>query len=470
MVNSMKKPSLKLKLSLSFVLVALLLVGSVSLFSNILFQKQFKAYIIRQQNEKNEEAVARISALYDEKTGFDLDALDAAGMRALEEGLILRVSDTTGKVVWDAMTHNHGFCVQMLQSMAQAMQSRYRHFDGAYEESVYPLFSGTGIPAGTVAVGFYGPFYFSENDAQFFRTLNNALIIIGISALALALAVGLYMARRISMPITRTVQATKSIAEGNYDVRTSDSSGTRELMDLTDAVNSLAFRLSEQDQLRRRLTADVAHELRTPLTSLRGHIEAFLDGVLPPDEIHLGSCQDEILRLNRLVGDLERLANLEDGSARLDITAFGLKALIQSVVLGFKAVSLKKGVTLGIHGDDININADRDKLGQVFVNLITNSLRYTTNGGHINITIIDERTAARVLFEDDGAGIPQEHLPYIFERFYRADTSRSKHSGGAGIGLAIVHAIIHMHGGQISAESTPGKGTAFTILLPKKTA
>lgn len=464
----MKKPSLKLKLSLSYVLVALLLVGSISLFLNILFQKQFEAYIIRQQGVKNIEAAARISALYDGINGFDSDALDAAGMRALEEGLILRVSDTTGTVVWDAMTHNHGFCVQMLQSMAEAMHSRYRNFVGAYEETVYPLLWGTDTPVGTVAVGYYGPFYFSENDALFLKALNNALMIIGITALAIALAVGFYMARRISKPITRTVQATKSIAEGNYAVRIHDHSGTRELIELTDAVNSLALRLSEQDQLRRRLTADVAHELRTPLTALQGHIEAFMDGVLPPDEVNLGSCQDEVFRLNRLVGDLERLAHLEDGNAHLEKTAFSLKALVQNVVLGFQATSLQMGIAINILGEDITINADRDKLGQVFVNLITNSLRYTQKGGHINITMIDEGQAVRLLFKDDGEGIAPEHLPYIFERFYRADASRSKSSGGAGIGLAIVHAIICMHGGQISVESTLGEGTVFNIVLPKE--
>lgn len=466
MGTNMKRQSLKIKLTLSYVLVALLLVASVSLFSNVFMQKQFEAYIMREQNKKNQEAVTMISRLYDAtKGGYDAEALDDAGMTALENGLILKVTDASGMVVWDAMVHNHGLCVQMLQSMAETMQRRYRNFEGAYEERTYQLPDEN---AGTVTVGYYGPFYFSENDTLYLDTLNRVLTIIGILSLAFAVILGFYMARRISRPLSLTVDATMKIADGDYTARISDKGSTLEIAHLTNAVNSLAQKLAEQDSLRKRLTADVAHELRTPLASLQGHIEAFLDNVWTPDHDHLSSCHQEILRVNRLVDSLERLANLEDGSALLEKTTFGLKSLAESIILGFKAAYHDKQLSVNVFGDDVQVNADRDKMGQVISNLLSNSIRHTPHGGHIQITISQADDNVRLLLEDNGEGITQEHLPYIFERFYRADTSRSKRSGGGGIGLAIVRAILDMHGGKITAFSTIGKGTQFVIELPQK--
>ena len=466
MGNNMKKQSLKIKLTLSYLLVALLLVAAVSLFSNVFMQKQFEEYIMREQNRKNQEAVTMISRLYDgTKGGYDAEALDNAGMTALENGLMLKVTDASGMVIWDAMVHNHGFCVQMLQSMADTMQRRYRNFEGAYEEKTYQLPDEN---AGTVTVGYYGPFYFSENDALYLDTLNRVLAIIGILSLVFAVILGFYMARRISRPLSQAVDATMKIADGDYTASISDKGSTLEIAHLTDAVNSLAHKLAEQDTLRKRLTADVAHELRTPLASLQGHIEAFIDNVWSPDHEHLSSCHQEILRVNRLVDSLERLANLENGSALLDKTTFGLKSLAESIVLGFKAACHNKQLSIHVLGDDVQINADRDKIGQVISNLLSNSIRHTPHGGHITITISQSGDTVRMLFEDDGAGIEQEHLPHIFERFYRADSSRSKRSGGGGIGLAIVRAILDMHGGKITAHSTLGMGTQFVIELPSK--
>ena len=462
----MKNYSLKLKLSLSYVLVALLLVASVGLFSNFFLRQQFEQYIIRQQDDRNRQAAAQVAAQYQPDSGqYDAHGLDEVGMQALEDGMILKVTDAAGTTVWDAMVHNQGLCVQMLQSMAESMQSRYSNFEGAYEEKSYPVVAD-GQTVGSVAVGYYGPFYFSENDTIFLNTLNTALAVIGVLALAFAVAVGLYMARRISRPIAQTANATMRIASGDYTAKIGDSSHTREIARLTDAVNSLAEKLAGQDAMRKRLTADVAHELRTPLSSLQGHIEAFQDGIWAPDEEHLAACHAEVIRLSRLVKDLERLANLEDGSAVLEKTEFGLKDMISGISLGLRAVCLKKGVDLSVQGEEVVIFGDSGKLGQVVANLISNSLRHTPEGGHIRVNIGQTDNMTLVTVEDDGEGIPPEHLPHIFERFYRADPSRSQLSGGAGIGLAIAKAVVDMHDGRIRVESKPGQGARFEIELP----
>jgi len=461
-----KNHSLKFKLSLSYALVALLLVAAISLFSNVFLQEQFKDYIIRQQNAKNQAAAARVAQLYNADTGtFDAAGLENIGMDALENGLILKVADASGAVVWDAMAHNGGLCLQMLQNMADSMQSRYKNFEGEYEEKTYPVAVGD-ANVGRISVGYYGPFYYSENDALFLGTLNNVLLIVGVLSLILAVLVGLYMARRISGPIAQAVSAAGRIASGDYTAKISDKTGTSEIRQLIDAVNSLSVRLAEQDALRKRLTADVAHELRTPLSSLQGHLEAFLDNVWPPDRENLTNCHGEVLRLGRLVGDLERLANLEDGSARLDATEFDIKQFAEGVALTFRPACQEKHIHIHVQGESALVRADSDKLRQVFVNLISNSLRYTSEDGHILIQVSQADGWIRILVEDDGGGIAGEHLPHIFERFYRADVSRSSRSGGAGIGLAIAWAIIEMHSGHIRAESEPGRYTRFIIELP----
>lgn len=461
----MKYP-LKWKLSLSYALMALVLVASVSLFSNLLLQNQFEEYIIRQQNSKNEDVVSQIAQQYNSSTkGFDPSALETIGMNALESGMIIRVSDTSGNVLWDAMVHNNGLCHQMLQSMAEDMQSRYPDFKGAYEEKNYSLKTDP-VSAGSVTIGYYGPFYYTDNDAAFIDTLNRALFAIGIISLALAVFFGLYMARRISRPIAETIGAAEKIAKGNYKDKIEINSGTIELNRLIASVNSLSSELENQDLLRKRLTADIAHELRTPLSTLRGNIEALIDGIWQPDEKRLLSLHEETLRLSRLVTELERLAQLESENADLNKTKLDLKQLAEKTASSFDTQCLEKNIHMTVTGEAFSVLADSDKLRQVFINLISNSLKYTPNGGRVDIRISGEGELAKIQVEDNGVGISREDLPYIFERFYRADKSRSSLSGGAGIGLAIVKAIVSMHGGEIIVESEIDKGTCITFLLP----
>ena len=461
----MKYP-LKWKLALSYALMALLLVATVSLFSNYLLQNQFEKYIIRQQSAKNEEIVQRIAQQYDAGAkSFPEDSLEAIGMNALESGMILRVCDTRGNVVWDAMVHNNGLCHQMLQNMARDMKSRYPNFQGAYEEKSYPIAAGS-ADAGSVVIGYYGPFYLSDSDAAFLDTLNRALAAIGLISLLLAVLLGFLMARRISLPIERTIGITEKIAKGDYSEKIDIRSNTRELDRLVDSVNSLSCALSSQNLLRKRMTADIAHELRTPLSTLQGNIEALIDGVWEPDKDRLSSLHEEILRLTRLVSGLERLARLENEAAPLQKTPTDLKQLAEQTALNFEAQCLKENIRITVSGEALSVPADGDKLRQVFINLISNSLKNMPDGGEIGIGISQRDKFAQIRVADDGTGISAEDLPYIFERFYRADKSRNSRSGGAGIGLALVRAIVETHGGKISVESEPGKGAQFTILLP----
>ncbi len=462
----MKKYSLKLKLSLSYAVVALLLVASVSLISNLFFRSQFEQYMIRQQEAKNEEIVSQIAQQYAKNPAASREqALETIGVGALERGVIVKVADLSGTVLWDATVHNNGFCRQMLENMAAEMQNRSPNFKGAYEEKTYPLLVGVS-KEGTVSVGYYGPFYYSANDADFINTLNQVLIGVGLGSLLLAILIGVYMARRISDPIARAISAAENIARGNFQDKIHTSSNTLELDRLTASINSLSYELENQEALRKRLTTDIAHELRTPLAALQGNMEALIDGIWEPEKKRFESCHEEILRLTRLVSDLERLAQLENENTALNLTLVDLKELADKAVKNFEGEIVKKQIRLSVSAKSVVLEADADKLSRVFVNLISNSLKYTPDGGKIDLNLFKDGDAAVIELSDSGMGISKEDLPFIFERFYRTDKSRDSRSGGAGIGLTIVKKIVEIHHGKISAESEINQGTKFVIILP----
>ncbi|MDF2632213.1 MAG: hypothetical protein K0Q85_809 [Caproiciproducens sp.] len=460
------KYSLKLKLTLSYALVALLLVASVSLISNIFLRNQFEQYIIRQQESKNEEVVSQIVQQYKKDAKeFPVQALETVGVSALERGMIVKVSNSSGASLWDATVHNNGLCHQMLSDMANNMQSRSPNFKGSYEEKSYPLLI-SGVKEGTVSIGYYGPFYYSNNDAEFINTLNRMLVAVGIVSLMLAILIGIYMASRISSPIAKAIGAAENIANGNYNDKIKITSNTLELNKLIQSINSLSFELENQESLRKRLTADIAHELRTPLAALQGNVEALIDGVYLPSTERFESCHEEILRLTRLVADLERLAQLEDENTVLNKSTVDLKELSEKVLKSFEAELFRKQIKASVSEESVLLTADSDKLRRVFVNLISNSLKYTPDGGRIDIKLSKLKDTVKIDLSDNGTGISKEDLPFIFERFYRTDKSRNSQSGGAGIGLAIVKKIIEIHKGQISVESEIGRGTRFVIVLP----
>lgn len=462
----MKPVSLRIKLTLSFLMVALFSLALVGLFANVFLGRQFENYATARLNQTISNTVEQVTGLY-ARSGerWDVSSLDETGMNLLTDGLILRVADASGTVLWDAQVHNNGMCLRILENMAQNMQSYHANFQGGYEEQSFPaVVDGTAV--GTVTVGYYGPYYFSDTDLQFLSALNRLLLIAGAISLAACILVGTFLARRLAKPITDVISAAGKIASGDYRERLSPKESTTELIALSHSVNSLAASLEEQESLRKRLTADVAHELRTPLTTLQSTVEAMLDGVWTPSEEHLSSCREEILRLTNLVDELGALARYESDTLALNCALFDLHQLAAQTAQNCESGAQKKGVLLTVSGKNTPVFADRDKIGQIIMNLLHNALKFTPEGGSISLEVKTEGNQAILSVRDTGCGIAPEDLPFIFERFYRADPSRTRETGGSGIGLAIAQAIAKAHGGEICAESVVGIGSTFTVMLP----
>ncbi len=460
------KYSLKIKLSFSYVFVALLSVALIMALTNISLDRHFREYVKQNQEQKNRQVVSSISQQYRNNGKWNVDMVENIGVGALENGLIIKVKDERGKVIWDATVHNNGMCQRIIEHMAQNVNSRYPNAKGTYSEIPYPV-NYKFAKVGVVEIGSYGSYYLSDNDLAFINTLNKLFIVVGVFSLLFSLVLGIIMARRLSSPISRVISSAQSIAKGYFSDRISVRSTTNEICQLTSTINNLAETLEKQEILRKKMTADAAHELRTPLATLQSHMEAMIDGIWKADKDRLKSCHDEIIRISKLVGDLDKLAKYESESLVLNKEQFDVSDLIRNIVYNFEAEFKNKEINISFEGVKEEVFADRDKISQVMVNLISNALKYTPHGGEVRVGVKGSKDITEISVKDNGPGIPKEDVPFIFERFYRADKSRNRMTGGSGIGLTIVKAITEAHKGRIEVKSKINEGTEFVVILPK---
>lgn len=461
------KQTLRFKLTAAFLLISLLSFSLIGLFANIIMEKQFENYVINNLDQKRNEIAATLESRYvDWGNKWDLSGLENLGVSALSDGLMLHVSDKDGAVLWDAMTHNSGLCAEMLQTMAGNMEKQHAGFVGGYTEKNYQL-KVNGVAVGNVTIGYYGPYFYTDNDINYLNTLNKLLLLAASIAGILSFILGYFMAKRLTDPILRVIKTADQISEGNFNVRVNEVSSTTEIIELTGAINTLAEDLGKLETLRKRLTADIAHELRTPIANLQSHLEAMIDGIWEPSSERLKSCQEETLRLSKIVSDLGTLARYDGENVILNKECFDISELIRSTTASFEKEYTNKNITLVTDIQERYIEADKDKLAQVMVNLISNALKYTPEGGNIKISTSGDYDEVKISIKDTGIGISKEDLSNIFERFYRADKSRSRASGGSGIGLAIVKSLVEAHGGTISVKSEQGLGSEFVVVLPR---
>jgi signal transduction histidine kinase len=438
---------------------------SIGLAANFLLQRQFDRYLLQEQGRQNKALVNQVVRAYGEDSGWNLALLDKIGMEALENGMIIKVYEAASdEAVWDATQHNRGMCAAMLTEMAEKMQ-KYQGSQGAYEETLYALTS-EGKSIGQLVIGFYGPFFYTDNDVKFLQTLNRLLLGGFVLATMASALFAIYLGGKIAQPLSNVVEQTRRIAAGNYQEKITSPTYIKDLQELSAAVRTLGVDLARQESIRQRMSADVAHELRTPLTTLQSHLEAMIDGVWPTDTNRLVGCRDEVLRLGKLVSDLEVLARAEASEMTYQRASVDLAQVVEKVCSAFADNASHKGIKLTCTPMCQQILGDEGRLYQAVSNLVLNAVKYTDSGGKIRVWLETQGDQAIIAVEDTGIGIEPEDLPLIFLRFYRADASRSRETGGAGIGLSIALAIARAHGGDIRVESRLGQGSCFRLLLP----
>ena len=304
--------------------------------------------------------------------------------------------------------------------------------------------------------------------------LNNlAPVLMG--ATIVSIIAGVLLSRNLSAPLSNLADAARSIGRRNLSQRV-DMRGSQEIQEVAQAFNEMAEDLQQAETLRQNLLADVAHELRTPLTVIQGNLQAILDDVYELDKSEIAQLYDQTRHLSRLVDDLRELAQAEAKQLPLNMVPVDLAELVLDVVAMYEPIAESARIELrtGILGGLPLIKGDRPRLMQCLQNLLNNAIRHTAStplstgpeGGIVTLSIQAEADFLQLKITDTGTGIAPEHLPYVFDRFYRADPARARETGGTGLGLAITRAIIVNHGGEISAQSEGlGKGSKFTVKL-----
>lgn len=460
--------SLKTHLSSTILAIVLTTIIAISFSANIIINRQFTDYVAGQQELKAQIISSTISEQYiSSGRQWDMDYLQAIGMFSLYEGYIIKVYDKDDSILWDAMSHDMSLCNQIMDNISKRMELEYPRLDGEFSSKEYPLIKD-GATVGKVSISYFGPFFLSDNDLSFIQSLNTIFIIIALLASVVSLFVCNAMARRISSPILNTVAAAQKITEGSYEIRLEENSRIQEIKLLESSINQLARSLMTLEMLRKQLTADVAHELRTPISILGSYLEAMNDGIWEATPERLASCQEEVARIGKLVGDLEQLTKIEGDNLRLEKSELDLYILIEKTISAFEAELKDKSLVATIGGSRPLVSADYDRIKQLIANLLSNSIKYSRPDKAIHFELFDTDDTAGFSIRDRGTGIAEEDLPYIFERFYRADKSRNRASGGSGIGLTIVKAIVEAHGGRVTVESKLNEGSVFTVTLPKK--
>ncbi|MDP2813914.1 MAG: ATP-binding protein [Erysipelotrichaceae bacterium] len=459
--------SLRSRLTLSIATVAFVIIAIVISLSNYFINQNFQSYITKQQEATINEIVYTLGQQYNpENQTWDVEYVHTIGMYALYDGYIIKVFNDENQTVWDAEIWDMSACVQVKEDITHQMLSRFPESNGKFSDTDFSI-ELTGNTIGRVNVTYFGPYFYSENDFDFLSKLSSLLFLIALISLLVSILLGSQIAKRMSKPILDTISATGQISKGDYKIRIQDRSNLSEIDNLIESVNQLASSLDKQEQLKRQLTSDVAHELRTPLTTLRITLEAMMDGILEPSLERLKSSFDEVIRITNIVKDLESLAILEDGNLKLELSQVSLVDFSQQVIKKLEHQIEEKEMNISIVGTCSMIMVDAFRMTQVIINLMSNAIKYTQPKGMIRIEFSESEDEVMMKFIDNGSGIPKDELPYIFERFYRADKSRNRLTGGSGIGLTIVKSIINAHGGSIHVQSEPGHGSEFTVRLPK---
>ncbi len=454
------------RLTLAFILITLLGVGSVVLLVDWTAGNEFRRYAMQENLVAPGGLVDQLETYYQTNGswqgaegllnsampgGRGRGAMNGAGMG--RRGMVLTLADANGKIIYDETgTRTNG------------------QLSGTERANAIPLQSGNKTVGFLLALAPEGSAMLPAQQA-FIDQLRNTLLLAGLGAGILGILLGLVISRTLAAPLAALAAGARSVASHHLDKRV-PVKGADEIAAVARAFNEMADELETSDQARRNMIADIAHELRTPLTVMQGNLRALLDEVYPLERSEIATLYDETRLLARLVDDLRELALADAGQLSLNLSDVEVAPLLQTAINQFSIPADEQGIRLASSSDGHlpRVRADQDRLAQVLRNLISNALRHTPGGGEIKVRaepLTGASAMVRISVSDTGEGIAAKDLPRVFERFYRADKARSRGAGNTGLGLAIAKAWVEAMGGQIGVESKIGQGSCFWVTLPR---
>jgi signal transduction histidine kinase len=464
--------SLRFRLMAAFALIILITVGAIYLFVSQTTGVEFRHY-----GERSEQA--HFGRVAFELHRYYCEHGDWEGIQPYVEqwgnlyGRRIILTDASGVVVADSQGELLG---QQYQpgTPSMGLPPPLPQEEQA-EQQFQPDSPGMGLPPPPPQEGNnVGTFYISPEPSTVFpsplglsQATSRFLILGALLAAAVAFVITYFLSRRISAPVKALTLAARQLGQGDLSQRV-QSKDKSELGELAQAFNSMAENLERSEQLRRNMIADIAHELRTPLSNLKGYLEAIHDGMVKPSPDAISSLDEEAIMLSQLVDDLQELSLAEAGELKLDCQTEDIRKLLKQTVSikRVQADAKEVSISASLPKKLPPVNIDSRRIGQVLLNLIDNAITHTPRGGTITITAKKLNNWVEIGVEDTGEGIPAEHLPDIFERFYRVDKSRARATGGTGLGLAIAKSLVEAHGGKIEARSEEGKGSCFSFTIP----
>jgi two-component system, OmpR family, sensor histidine kinase BaeS len=452
--------TLRAKILFYFLLVSLAGVLIVSLSVQWGFEASFNHYINENRLDRINQMTKALELEYKERGMFTGERVSQLLFeQAKSDGLYYKIYTTDDILLLDSTS---------VGGISEELElERNPYVDSNWQTST-ELIKINDKTIGKMKI--YYPKGFIDSEYVFLQTIKKYLIIaVGITVI-LAFVFSMLFSKRLTAGFNSLSAAVTELTLHKKNVRVPLEGLSEEMKQLGIAFNDLSMSLEKEERLRKEFTGDLAHELRTPLATLRSQIEAFQDGIWEPTPSRLQQSHGELMRLVRLVNELEKLLAAENPQIRLDKTKLEVGKILSSIQELQEPIFRQKGV--GLHvipaEEKIEFKGDPDKVTQILTNVVNNALKYTPAGGNVTISAInDEEEMAGFMIKDEGIGMSSQDLPHIFERFYRGDKSRDRKTGGIGIGLSIVKALVEAHKGTITVESELDKGTTFIILFPR---
>jgi two-component system, OmpR family, sensor histidine kinase BaeS len=442
--------ALRLGTAFAFVGVAAAVVTTVAV--NLVVGGLLTGYFEQQQAAQQEQVVSALASSYRVHGGWDRTDLDTLGASLTMSGGTLAVEDASGRIVWQSSTTGMGGMMgsggQMMGQAALGPEQRLAiTADGGRVGTAVLRLPQAGLAA---------------PDRAFRDAVTRTLLVTGVIVAALAVLLGVLLARRATVPVRRLTAAADAWSRGER-ARRVRYPARDEFGAMAASFDRMADSIEDQERLRRTFAGDVAHELRTPLMILRGQVEAMQDGVMDRDDAGLASMHEEVDRLGRMVADLEVLASADAARFTLRTAPVDLGELAAEVAAELRSLFPDRTLRLEAASVPVVVDGDPVRLRQVLGNLLTNALRFTPEGGSVELSLAATGPEAVLRVSDSGPGIPEDELPHVFDRFFRG---RQAGYTGSGIGLAVVSELVRAHGGSVSAGNLPGGGAVFSVTLP----
>jgi two-component system OmpR family sensor kinase/two-component system sensor histidine kinase BaeS len=456
---------MRLRLILSFVLIVLVTVAGMVIIARQGATNEVRAFMARGGMVRLDNLVTNLEDYYARNRSWEGagDILAAFSSPGAEKG---NRPEGAGQGMGAMMSQDLILADRDGNVVADSSGSRGDSLLSASElELALPLKSGWTTVGYLLPSGGTG---FTAGEERFLVTrLTNAAFLGGLAAGGIALLLAYYLATRLIHPVQALTSAAHQLSQGDLSQRVAVT-GEDELAALGQAFNHMANSLQQVQENRRAMTADIAHELRTPLAVQRANLEALQDGIYTLSAENLAPILEQNYLLTRLVDDLRTLALADAGQLPLELTPTNLPALVERIIGRFRpqAEARQINVNLQIPESCPAILLDPTRIEQVLGNLLSNALRYIPQNGIIEVSLVCATGQAELTIHDSGPGIPVEALERVFERFYRADRSRSREEGGSGLGLAIARQLVEAHGGMLSAANHPQGGAVFTLRVP----